>query len=127
MKKIIPFYASLLFFYAVVMLVFILAGSHGKLVFYNYETLQYLGIAVTFIVTAIVSLSTRGNMTKRWVKILMIILNIITVVLLFYQMQLLYPERLTVLSAFILSLHLLGLILGILIILTASIVKRSFS
>lgn len=117
MKKIIPFYASLLVFYAIVMLVFILAGSHGRLIFYNGETLRYLGIVAIFIITAIALLITRRDVINKWVRILKIILNITTAVLLCYQMSLLYPEIFTVLSIFILSLHLLGLVLvGLIII-----------
>lgn len=116
MKKIIPFYASLLVFYAIVMLVFILAGSHGRLIFSNGETLRYLGMVGIFIITAIVSLISRGDEINKLVTILKIILNIITLVLLFYQMSLLYPEIFTFFSIFILSLHSLGLVLGGLII-----------
>ena len=115
MKKIIPFYAALLFFYSLVMLVFILAGSHGRLVLANIETLQDLAVAGTFVVTATVSLITRNGMINKWIGFIMIILNIITIVLLCYQMNLLYPERFTVVSALILSLHLLGLIFGVVI------------
>ena len=115
MKKIIPLYTGLLFFYSIVMLLFILAGSHGKLILANKETLQYLAVALTFVVTAIVSLRQRRATIKNWVGAAMIILNIITILCLCYQTYLLYPERFTVLSSFILSLHLLGLIVGVLI------------
>ena len=115
MKKIIPFYAVLLFFYSIVMLVFVLAGSHGRLILSNNETLQYLVVAVTFVITAIVSLIARKDVPKKWIVYIMIILNIITVSLLCYQMNLLYPQRFTVLSVVILSLYLFGLIFGLLI------------
>ncbi len=113
MKKIIPFYSVLLVFYSIVMLVFILAGSHGRIILANAETLQYLGIALAFIITSIVLFVSRKGIIKRWGAMVMIFFNIITIVLLCYQMNLLYPERFTVLSTFILGLHLLGLILGV--------------
>lgn len=113
MKKIIPFYSVLLVFYSIVMLVFILVGSHGRIILANAETLQYLGIASAFIITSIVLFFSRKGIIKRWGAMVMIFFNIITIVLLCYQMNLLYPERFTVLSAFILGLHILGLILGV--------------
>lgn len=116
MKNIISFYAVLLIFYSIVMLVFILVGSHGKLILNNRETLKYLSVALTFLLTAIVLLITRRrSRIKGGVSAVIIILNVITIVFLCYQMNLLYPERLTMLSTLILILHLLGLVLGVLI------------
>lgn len=116
MKKIIPFYSVLLVFYSIVILVFIAVGSHGRIILASAETLRYLGIAFVFMLTSIVLLVLRRGMIKRWSGIVMIFFNVITIGLLCFQMNLLYPERFTVLSIFILSLHLLGLIFGISII-----------
>ena len=114
-NKIISLYAALLIFYFIVILVFILAGSHGKLILNNRENLQDLSVAITFLITAIIFLMTRRGVVKGPVRILMIILNLITIALLCYQINLLYPERLTILSTVILGLHLSGLILAALI------------
>lgn len=116
MKNIITFYAVLLVFYSIVMLVFILVGSHGKLVLENRETLQGLAVALTFLLTAVVFLIRGTKSIKGGASAIIIILNVITLTLLCYQINLLYPERFTVLSTFILILHLLGLVLGVLII-----------
>ncbi len=115
MRKITLLYALLVFFYSLVMLLFILAGSHGKLILNNVETLQYLAVVVTFIIMAIVTLSIKKASINRSLKAPIIIFNIVTKMVICYQIYLLLSEKYTFLSTFVFSLQLLGLFLGILI------------
>lgn len=117
MNRIIALYVLLLVFFSSVMLIFILVGSHGKLILANNETLKYVFVAMIYIATAVLSIITaRSRIKNRLIDILMVVLHITTAILVCYQINLLMPQFFTLLSAFVLGLHFIGLMVTLLII-----------
>jgi hypothetical protein len=127
MTKMISFYSILLIFFAIGGLLDILAGSHGQLLLLNEDTIKYLSIAIAYIVTAIACLRSRRKSISIRVKMLMTILNTVTVSLLLSQIPLLVPDRFTVLSTIIFGLYVLGIILGVIVLINNVVRKRSRS
>src|SRR5450432_684770 len=102
MKKVILLYAGLLFFYSFVMILFILAGSHGKIIFNDKETLRYLAVAGIFFIMAALLIATRIVGLKKWILTALIPFDLMTVLTLWYEIVLLQPETYTPLSIFVL-------------------------
>jgi hypothetical protein len=115
MRVISPVYLLLLFNYSIVMIVFILAGSHGRLILTDKETLQGIGVIFVFLTTAVVNLIKRKRIENGMNKFGLAGLNIFTIVLICYQIDLLNPGTYTILSIFVIGLHILGLAFGALI------------
>jgi|GEM_PF-3620870 len=113
MKKFILLYVVLLFFYSLAMMIFILIGSHGRIILNNNETLKYLIIAGTFSILAIVLIATRKVGLKKWILTILIPLDLLTIAALWYQIIVLLPDTFTPLSIFILCLQAIGLMLGV--------------
>ncbi len=125
MTKMITFYSILLILFAIGVILVMLAGSHGQLLLSNDDTLEYLSIAITYIVTAVVCLRSRRKTKSVSSKILIIILNTVTVSLLLIQIPLLLPVRFTVLSTIIFGLYVLGIGLGIILLIKNLVSNRS--
>lgn len=115
MRVSIIFYSGLLFMYSLVLIIYVLAGSHGRLLFSNKETLRYLVVASIYSGIASYYISSLRGLGKSHLNYINIVFNLIVIALLYFQIKLLYPPMCTLLSTVVLSLHLLGIILAIII------------
>lgn len=116
MRRISFIYSGLLFLFSLVMLLFILAGSHGRLIFANSETFQGLAIMFLFILTGVVGLIKTDKTNGNLVRVVRIGLNGLSIFLICHQIILLKPETFTLLSGSVIGLHILGVILGAIIL-----------
>jgi hypothetical protein len=89
--RILITYSAVLVLYSAVIVIVILAGSHGKLYLDNKETQISLAAVLFFITTSIVNIIIKGEPQISLIKLgACIILNIITIFLLCYFMRLTY-------------------------------------
>lgn len=106
-------YSVFLFFYSVVLLVYVLAGSHGRLVLQNPDTIRALVIMILFVSTAIINLRAEDRTTKSK-RFILLLLNFSTVIIVGWRTAtLMIPDEFDVFSTFFFSVQVLGFILGV--------------
>jgi hypothetical protein len=95
------------------MLIYILAGSHGRLIFENREVLLGVTMAGTFLATAIFNWIQLIGFNYGVARFAKIALNIASIILIFYQVNILKPQTFTNYSFCVRIIHIVGAILGI--------------
>ena len=94
-KFLLIVYSIFLFLDSLLIVVFILAGSHGRMLLNNRETLQGLAAVLVFVSTGVMLLyHVRNPITGEIRFILLITLIGISVVIMIYFLSLFYPDNL---------------------------------
>lgn len=109
---VLKFYTGYLLFCSLILMIFILAGSHGKLILNNPDTQKGLAAIIIFITTGILVyfkflLKSKANIFT------IIILNLAALLILIYLANtLFYPDVFTILSTLFFCLQLAGIFCG---------------
>lgn len=110
----LKFYPAYLLFSSFILMAFILAGSHGKLILDNPDTLKGIVIIAIFITTAI--LIYLKNKVKSYLKIVFCLSALC--ILIYLTSTLFYPAVFTLLSSLFFLLQVFGILCGLITIYT---------
>ena len=109
----LKFYPAYLLFCSLVLMIFILAGSHGKLILNNPDTQKGLAAIIIFITTAIFIYLKKSFLVSKAKRYTMFFLNLAALSILIYLTStLFYPDIFTILSSVFFCLLLAGIFCG---------------
>lgn len=109
----LKFYPAYLLFCSLVLMIFILAGSHGKLILNNPDTQKGLAAIIIFITTAIFVYLKKRFLVPKAARFTMVFLNLAALSILIYLAStLFYPDIFTILSYLFFFLQLAGIFCG---------------
>ena len=119
-------YSISLFLYSLVVIVFILAGSHGRLLLNNPETLQGLMVVVVFVSTgALLLYHVRKPVNGTFNFTLLVALTAISILLTIYLISLFYPDNFDVISTSFFLCQILIASLGLFVLFNQLLVKKN--
>ncbi len=112
MRTIFPLYLALLIFYSLIMLLFLLGGSHDRLILTGTGMIYRIGIVVFYLITLGFILVKVKNVNEKLMKFGFIGINLFTATLICYQIDLFGSGRFIQLSILVMGLHVMGILLG---------------
>jgi hypothetical protein len=124
-KFLLILYSIFLFLYSLVIVVFILAGSHGRLLLNNPETLQGLTVILVFVSTGVMLLyHLRNPITVKLKFTLLVTLIGVSVAIMTYLLSIFYPDNFDVYSTSFFLWQILVVSLGLLVLFKELLLKK---
>jgi hypothetical protein len=109
-------YSFFLIFYSVLLSLYVLAGSHGRLLLQNSDTVKAFLLVVLLVCTAIMNLRIKNEFVKIKRFILLLLNVVVLIVIGCRTATIMIPDEFDIFSTLFFSFQVLGFFLGVLTI-----------